>query len=222
MVSTELHLINAMKTTYIVDQVTPLFYILTTLLMTAILMYWGSTLLIAPGIVFSEEVYITRLAEIFQYRNTFVVCLMAITWGHYPCRMQNRYVKKEMTTFWTFSFLGVYAGLWIEDYLAYWYLKSGGGYIDIYPLSPVEFWTASAVFLLIPPLLACQCTWMFVKGTLGQFFCSTFYSYLGYGLLIKFVLLKQVQILIIFQLPCIGFSYVYFQHQVNFLLVFKD
>jgi len=170
----KLHLINAMKTTYIVDQITPTFYVLTTLLMTVILMYFGSILLMAPGIVFSEEVYVTRLAEIFYIKNIAIVLLIGITWGHYPCRMQDRYVKKEMMSFWIFAVPGVYAGLFVENYNAEWVLKSGGGLIDFYPMSAVQFWVPIAIFFLIFPLLACQCTWMYVKGTIGRFFCSSF------------------------------------------------
>lgn len=172
--ASELQRIDALKTTYYVDQITPLFHIFTTLIMTTLLMYWGSILLIAPGIVFHEEVFVTRLAQSFQYKNVFVVCLLAITWGHYPCRMAERYVKKEMVPFWIFSFVGIYAGLLDEDYFVFWNIKSGGGFIDFYPLEAPLFWTEVASFVLIVPVLACQCTWMYHTGTLGQFFGSTF------------------------------------------------
>jgi len=169
----QLQLINAGKTIYYVDQITPVFHVLTTLLMTCILMYWGSILLMAPGIVFQQEVFVTRLAEIFQIKNVFVICLLAVTWGHYPCRMAERYIKKEMMSFWICSFLGVYGGLWIQNYLQFWEVVSGGGYIDIYPLEATSFFIKAIAFILIGPILACQCTYMSIQGTLRQFFSST-------------------------------------------------
>jgi len=164
---------NINKQRTYVNSIPPIVHVLVTIIMSICVLIFGLILTMAPGIVMTEEVFLNRLPFVFVPKNFFLIIIILLSWGHYVCGIKERYVRKEIIVFWPCAFLGLYAALVFTSYTQYWQLKSGGGYIDIYPDTPFDFWLRIFTFIAFWPVMCCQCAWSAIKGTIGRFFGSS-------------------------------------------------